>query len=97
MTPAAKQPDHEREAIDIWTVDLQDNTFSTERACSMLNRQERQRAARMRVPGIARKWILAHAALREILAKEVDCEPQEIRIDAEPGVKPVLRTRMKSY
>ena len=58
---------------------------------SALSEEERSRAARFMFERHRRRYIVAHTALRSILARYTDRAPEEIMLDAEEYGKPFLR------
>lgn len=51
---------------------------------------ERERAAQMRRPGAAARWVAARWALRGVLARYLEEEPSEIELALDPDGKPRL-------
>lgn len=57
---------------------------------SLLSEAERARAGRFRVPGLAGRYTVAHARLRQILAAQLGTEPGALQFAAGPHGKPEL-------
>jgi 4'-phosphopantetheinyl transferase len=75
--------------VDVWTVDT---TVAPLSAYRLLTREERARAARIRLPHRAREVAATRAALRAILGAYTGAPPTELALDAEqPHGKPRLR------
>jgi 4'-phosphopantetheinyl transferase len=72
----------------VWTVDLTQELSDSQLA--WLSAEERARAERFRVPGLAPRWRVAHVALRAVLAERLGCDPAAVRFGAEANGKPFL-------
>lgn len=57
---------------------------------ALLDRQERARAARFKLPADRRSYVLEHALRRQVLSQALAVEPAAIVLVDEPGAKPVL-------
>lgn len=82
----AEQPQLDAFAVHLWRFRL-DSRNSLD---SLLNDEERKRAARLRDASKARAWIVARGRLRQILSSYVGCLPQEISFAVNAQGKPRL-------
>lgn len=74
--------------VDLWLVPLEQPAPAADHA--LLDRVEQQRAARFVFERDRRRFIVAHAALRRILAGYLECAPETLRFAAADGAKPRL-------
>jgi 4'-phosphopantetheinyl transferase len=74
--------------LHVWRADLDDAGWPGPEG---LPAAERERAARMRRPGAAARWIAARWALRGVLSRYLDEEPAEITLALDPDGKPRLQ------
>ncbi|CAM2792655.1 4'-phosphopantetheinyl transferase family protein [Methylobacterium mesophilicum] len=77
-------------AAEIWVVDLALSPGQLERCASVLNAQERDRAARFMRAADRVRFQASHAALRLILGDALGLAPGEIRMEAGGAGKPRL-------
>jgi 4'-phosphopantetheinyl transferase len=76
--------------VHIWEIPLV-ATDPVVAACSaLLNAEEQARAARLRIPEHGRRWTLARAALRDILACYTGTEPEALVFHSNAHGKPAL-------
>ena len=74
--------------LALWCVTLEgDATLDLEQ----LSAEERLRASRFVHRRDARRFVLAHAALRRLLAAELGCDASDVAIVVDPGGKPRLQ------
>lgn len=86
---ASLQPSPSASAIvDIWTFDL--DVPATAELCALLSPDEVQRANRLRRPRDAARFRVAHARLREILARYLATDAAQIAIAADSNGKPFI-------
>jgi len=78
------------DSIHLWDIALDDTTHSLEDYRSILSDQERERANRFSFPELKRRYIIAHACLREILAGYIDVEPRSVAFTTNAYEKPSL-------
>jgi 4'-phosphopantetheinyl transferase len=76
--------------VDIWRVSLGPVRDSAQWAESTLSADETERAARFHFDADRRRFILAHACLRDILSRYLHCEPGHIIFSTNEYGKPVL-------
>lgn len=76
--------------VDIWTVRLDATAQSIEAAEKCLPDEERTRAEQFRNLVARRNYVIAHAALRRILGKQLEVEPREIQFTTGAQGKPAL-------
>ena len=72
--------------VDVWRVHLSSTTPSE----ATLSAEERQRAARFHFDADRDRYIVAHASLRDILARYLQCEPSELKFSTNEYGKPSL-------
>lgn len=75
---------------DIWRVSLDRYAVSAQWADSTLSADESERAARFHFEKDRQRYILAHASLRDILSRYLQCEQGEIKFTTNNYGKPVL-------
>ncbi len=75
--------------IRVFSIDL-DEPLPLERARALLSPDERERADRLRVEPAARRFTLARAALRTLLAECLDASPRALTFTYGPHGKPSL-------
>ena len=85
QTPTS-QPELTMESVHLWRFPL---TAQTPLDC-LLNEDELQRAARLRLPDKARAFVVARARLRQILAGYLDLEPETLCFGYGASGKPAL-------
>lgn len=73
--------------LRVWWVDL-----TRPAAIDVLSDDERARAARFVDPAVARRFVAGRAALRSLLAVELNCAARQVRIGYEPQGKPLIVT-----
>ena len=78
--------------VTVWLIDLAVAPCVVRRCAAWLDAAERRRAERRSgVPGAYRRFVVAHGALRDILAQALDWEPAALAFAYERGGKPRLR------
>lgn len=77
--------------IELWRVPLDQPPRTRRWAWQMLNHGEQLRARRLRFSGDRWRWIVARAALREVLGRRLNCVPQRVCFGVTGAGKPVLR------
>ncbi len=75
------------DVVDVWRITL-DRPEADH--VQDLSRDERERAGRFRIDDVRRRYVVAHAILRRILAGYVDTMPSALRFEAGPYGKPWL-------
>lgn len=86
--PVDVQPDSRR--VDVWRVFLDLKPDSVQRMESTLSADESQRASRFHFDKDRRRYIVAHASLREVLARYLRCKPHDLKFSANEYGKPFL-------
>jgi len=81
--------------VDIWRVALDLYPVSAQWADFTLSTDESERAARFHFDKDRQRFTLAHASLRDILSRYLDCETSQIRFSANKYGKPMLLTDPK--
>ena len=76
--------------IALWNIDLQGNEERTVSCWEWLDRQERDRAARFRFEDDRRRFLLRHAAYRQILGRAVNRSGRELQFASGHHGKPFL-------
>jgi 4'-phosphopantetheinyl transferase len=77
-------------AVHVWTIDLDAEPGSVSSLLGFLSGSERVRAARLRTSELRLRFIVAHGALRAILARYTGAAPTAIRLETTPAGKPFL-------
>ena len=80
----------DRKGTDIWYVGLSVDSRAVARHEHTLSEDERKRAGEFRFQHDATRYVVAHGALREILARYVRREARDLAFSATPSGKPVL-------
>jgi 4'-phosphopantetheinyl transferase len=75
---------------DVWHVDLRGGVGTSARHLLVLSAEEKTRAGKFHFASDANRFICAHGALREILARYVRQPAKEVEISATPSGKPFL-------
>jgi 4'-phosphopantetheinyl transferase len=78
------------DAVDIWIVDLLASSEAVERDYALLSDDERGHADRFRFPRDRRRFVIARAALRRILAAYMETDAQHIAFEYSAYGKPKL-------
>lgn len=76
--------------VHLWTVPLEQPDEEVEQCARLLSYEERGVAAKFQFAEHRRRYVVAHAALRRILAGYLEQEPAEIQFTQAPGRKPRL-------
>ena len=77
-------------AVHLWRVDASAHTSATATLAQTLAPEEVERAARFRRPIDRQRYVIAHGALRNILARYVNDEPRRVVLRSVAGGKPEL-------
>ncbi len=96
MSPRENQHDRgplEYDSIHLWTIPLDDTSRTLEEYQSILSTSEREQGNRFTYPELKKRYILAHARMREILAKYINLEPKNIVFRINQYNKPFLVDR----
>ncbi len=72
--------------VDVWRVRLSSTTPNE----ASLSAEERRRAARFHFDADRDRYIVAHASLRDILSRYLQCEPRELKFSTNEYGKPSL-------
>lgn len=96
-TPASAPPLSE-DSLQIWRIDLNgvsstsgESALLLERSASVLNPEELERAARMRVGGPAEEFTVGRGCLRRLLGAALNRDPSDIVLETGLHGKPLLR------
>lgn len=76
--------------IHVWRVALNTTAVEEQSARHLLSPDETARCNRFKFPYLQRRYAVARAALRRILASILDCAPDEIQFTYGPQDKPAL-------
>jgi 4'-phosphopantetheinyl transferase len=76
--------------VHVWIIDLDDDAAPLSRLLSFLSGEEQLRAARFHTSQHRGRFIVAHGALRSILAGYTNVEPGSIRLATTPTGKPFI-------
>ena len=83
--------------VHLWTVDLDAATSMVASLLNVLSGDERVRAARMRTTESRLRFIVAHGALRTILARYVGVPASSIRFESSDAGKPFVADAPVSF
>ncbi|MBZ3906736.1 4'-phosphopantetheinyl transferase family protein [Streptomyces griseiscabiei] len=83
------KPEPEPE-VDVWTVPLDGSPATVAALAGLLSPCEAERGGRCRFAADRRRFVVAHAALRLILADRLDVPPEEVRLRRGRHGKPRL-------
>jgi 4'-phosphopantetheinyl transferase len=83
----------ERHRADVWRVFLDVRSEPLQQMESALSADELQRASRFHFEKDRHRYLLAHASLRDILARYLQCEPRVLIFSASEYGKPFLAGR----
>jgi len=83
-------PPPSRPTVEVWQIALAASASMIEQARNCLPAAELARARSFRDENAQRRHILAHAALRCLLANKSNCDPREITFQIGPHGKPAL-------
>ena len=84
--PPPSQPKLTTKAVHLWRFPLTSQTPLKH----LINKEEQQRADRLRIPEKAQAFVVARARLRQILASYLDLDPQSLNFSYGPSGKPAL-------
>lgn len=76
--------------VHVWAVELDDETFDYRRGDNLLSADERTRAGRFKFARDRRRYVIAHAALRNILARYLKTEGSDLQFVEVGNGKPTL-------
>jgi 4'-phosphopantetheinyl transferase len=76
--------------VHVWSVNLDEPAAAVEGCAVVLSDDERDRAERLRAAHDRRRFIVARARLREVLAGYLDCDARDLRFRAGSHGKPQL-------
>jgi 4'-phosphopantetheinyl transferase len=76
--------------VDLWQVVVSPDSDAAGRLIAATTDEERERAARLRTPGHAERWLAARGALRRVLGERLDRAPEALTFAAGPHGKPEL-------
>lgn len=89
-TFGAKGEDTFSAEIDVWTVSLESDEDTYTRLFAMLSPEECHRARRFRQDRDSRWFVVRRGTLRELLGRELGCDPRDVRILADEFGKPAV-------
>ena len=78
------------DAAHVWSVELDNSNFNTSLWHRRLSPEEQGRAARFKFARDQRRYVIAHAALRDILAGYANADPASLQFTDGPNGKPKL-------
>jgi 4'-phosphopantetheinyl transferase len=79
-----------RGSVDVWRIGLARPASEVSALQELLDASERGRANMFRAERDKRRFVVARATLRMVLARYAGIEPHRVRINVRPGGKPVL-------
>jgi 4'-phosphopantetheinyl transferase len=83
--------------IHVWTIDLDAAAARVPSLLRLLSGEERARAARLRTTELRLRFVVAHGALRLILARYLNVEPAAIRVETTTFGKPFVADSSMSF
>lgn len=89
--PDASVREQAGEVLDVWCIDVEAVAGAEPRLCELLDDEERDRAGRFVRPGDARRYRIAHGALRAILSRHTGVAAGRLRFARGEHGKPQLR------
>jgi 4'-phosphopantetheinyl transferase len=78
------------DTVHIWAVPLDASAAPIDQLCLMLSPDEQARAAAFRFPHVQRRFVVARAALRQVLAGHLGATPESVAFQYGPSGKPAL-------
>lgn len=79
-----------RGGVAVWSLELDLAPEVLDSESKLLDQEERERAQRFKFDIDRNRFIAAHAGLRRILSKHLDCTPSDLRFGTAAGGKPEL-------
>ena len=76
--------------VDVWQIGLSRPVDEVTALHELLDSAERNRAGKFRAERDRRRFVVAHATLRIVLAEYAGLEPHRVKFTVRPGGKPVL-------
>jgi 4'-phosphopantetheinyl transferase len=76
--------------VEVWLVDVSPDSEPVQRLMGATTDEERERAARLRTPGHAERWLAARGALRTLLGERLGVAPAAVELIRGPHGKPRL-------
>jgi 4'-phosphopantetheinyl transferase len=76
--------------LHVWQISLAGDDASVHVGFETLSNAERERAMRFAFPHLRRRWVIAHVALRQILASYLACPPWRVQFRSQKHGKPYL-------
>ena len=77
--------------VDIWRVFIDPQSASVQLTESTLSADETERAARFHFDRDRDRFIVSHVALRNILSRYLNCQPNELTFSVDEYGKPALK------
>lgn len=84
-----------RDLVEVWTIDLKADSPFVEAAVALLSAEEKARAGRFKVAAARNRYVLAHTALRRLLAARLNQTPAGLAFHMGPHGKPELAGTLK--
>ena len=79
--------------VDVWAFDLLASNERVDHAYDLLSKNERQRAERFHFPADRRRFVIARATLRKVLADYLEIPPKRLAFEySEYGMNNSART-----
>ncbi len=82
--------------VHLWRIELDGDARACAALRSALSAEERERAERFRFAELRERWMVAHGALRSILAAYEGCDPGELEFEKGLQGKPALTHTMSA-
>ena len=79
------------EQVRVWSASLEADEAQLCACEALLSVDELERARRLRLPDLRRRYSIAHALLRRLLAAHLDTDAASLRFESGPHGKPALR------
>lgn len=79
-----------RDEVHVWYIDLPVWETDTESLLSLLNQEEKERAARFKFPAPRNQFVISRAMLRRVLGRYLRLEARDVHFRTTPNGKPEL-------
>jgi 4'-phosphopantetheinyl transferase len=77
--------------VHTWLISLAAELAEVSELAAVLEPRESARATALRTERLRRRYVVAHATMRAVLASYLDCAPSDVGLRSAPGGKPELR------
>jgi 4'-phosphopantetheinyl transferase len=88
--PPPREPHLEAAGVHVWRIALRQTASARSSVERTLDPDERARAMRFVFVDDRERFVVAHGALRDILARTLACQPESVRFSASASGKPAI-------